>query len=472
MVAVVDPAAEFFNTKDADYQIEIRVKFDGKAVTCQGKINGLQKAEIFFHDPKLADLCFGPDEMGRLLKEIVRRGILEIISKIGWKRPPWGILTGVRPSKIYHYLRDQGYSTDEIKRKLKEHYLLSPEKVLLLTEVGEVQRPWLEPTGKKLSIYIGIPFCPTKCLYCSFASYPLETHAHLLKGFLEALYFEIEEIGKAFQKTGYSLASIYIGGGTPTVLNHLQLRTLLGHLSRNLPLVGLPEFTVEAGRPDTLDFEKLKVLKDFGVTRVSVNPQTMNPKTLEKIGRKHTPREIEEAVEMVDKVKIPCLNMDMIIGLPGEGVEDWENTLGKILSFKPKNITIHTLAPKRAASWDFSLVKNQVEEESVSRWLSQVYSRLKTKEYYPYYLYRQRRIIAGQENVGYTLKGWEGIYNIQMMEERSTVLGLGGGGMTKWYNPLTHKVERSPNPKCPATYQGRIKELVEEKVNKLLWSVD
>ncbi len=472
IVAAADPDAFFKEEGKIDYQIEIFVTIDSKGIACRGKIGGLQQAEISFIDTEIINLSYSASDYEQRKKEVVRRGILELLNKIGTPKLPWGILTGVRPTKIYHYLRDLGFSSWEVKNKLEGQFLLSTEKALLLAAVGETQRPWLKAAAKKISVYIGIPFCPTKCGYCSFASYPLATHSHLIKGFLEALAYEIKAIGKALQLVDLPLVSLYIGGGTPTVLSHLQLKELLALISRNFSIAGAMEFTVEAGRPDTLDQDKLRILKEFGVTRVSVNPQTLNAQTLVRIGRQHTLEELEKAVQLVREVKIPCLNMDMIIGLPGEEEEDWENTLQRLFSYQAENITIHTLAPKRAAAWDFSQIKNKIEEAKVSGWLSQAAQKMQAKGYYPYYLYRQRRSVAGQENIGYTSKGWEGLYNILMMEERSIILGLGGGGMTKWFDRSTLKVTRTPNPKCPATYQGRIQELVAEKVNKLLRSVN
>jgi oxygen-independent coproporphyrinogen-3 oxidase len=300
----------------------------------------------------------------------------------------------------------------------------------------------------------------------------MTTHAHLVEAFLAALAFEIDEIGKVFARTGSSLATLYIGGGTPTILSAEQLRALLERLKQKLPLDGLLEYTVEAGRPDTIDREKLKLMRAYGVSRISVNPQTTNAFTLQRIGRQHSIDQFETSVQMVRDLKFPCLNMDMIVGLPNETEADWNQTLQQLLAIQGENITLHTLAPKRAASWDFSQIKQQIAEKRVASWMQVARTELSANGYYPYYLYRQRRSIAGQENCGYTLPGLEGIYNIIMMEERSTVLGLGGGGISKWFDPFQQGVSRTPNPKCPATYSGRIKELVAKKVSKLLTVVN
>ncbi|NLC54229.1 MAG: coproporphyrinogen dehydrogenase HemZ [Firmicutes bacterium] len=471
MVRAADPEA-VFTSGSADYRIEITISGTKQGLTCRGRIDGRKAAQVTFNDREIGDPRYGTDAFTQRQKEMVRKGVLVLLEKAGAPKLPWGILTGVRPSKLYHYLRDLGFSPAEVEERLGDQFMLVPEKAALLKAVGEVQRPFFQKVAGRISIYVGIPFCPTKCHYCSFASHPLTTHAHLVEGFLAALAYEIAEIGKALARLGFSPATLYIGGGTPTVLTTSQLRNLLDWIGRSFSLGELLEYTVEAGRPDTIDREKLKLLRDYGVTRVSVNPQTFNPRTLTRIGRKHTIEQLETAVALVRALDFPCLNMDMIIGLPGEREEDWDYTLEKLLAYQSENITLHTLAPKRAATWDFSQVKGEVAEERVANWLDTGRTRLGAAGYYPYYLYRQRRSVAGQENCGYTLPGWEGIYNILMMEERSTVLGLGGGGMSKWFEPVSFKVTRTPNPKCPATYRGRIKELVAEKVNMLLASVN
>ncbi|NLW57099.1 MAG: coproporphyrinogen dehydrogenase HemZ [Firmicutes bacterium] len=472
MVTAFDPEAVFCPANQADYRIMLNLSSDERGIHCRGELKGRAEAEISFRDAEIINPLYSSEHFQQRRKEVVRRGVLALLKQSRDLELPWGILTGVRPTKIYHYLRDLGFYSREIREKLETLYLLAPDKAALLVEVGENQRPWLEAAEEQLCIYIGIPFCPTKCRYCSFASYPLSTHAHLVKGFLAALMYELEVIGQALSQVDRPVVALYIGGGTPTVLNHQQLSTLLRQIDQQLPMADLQEFTVEAGRPDTLDREKLSILRDNGVTRISVNPQTTNPQTLQLIGRQHTLADLDRAVKLVREVKIPCLNMDMIIGLPGESEQDWENTLKRLLSAEAENITLHTLAPKRAAVWDYSQIKQEINAEQVSLSLERIYAQLRIKGYHPYYLYRQRRSVAGQENTGYTLNGWEGIYNILMMEERTTIIGLGGGAISKWFNPETHTLSRTPNPKCPATYQQRIKEIVGEKVNKLFRSLN
>lgn len=472
MILAVDPMAYFPTEGAVDFRIELTLLSTEEGLACRGKLSGRRQAEVTISDREITDPRYGTTAYEQRKKEMVRRGVLTLLTQGGFPQLPWGILSGVRPSKIYHYLRDLGFTAVEVQLKLETQFLLTPEKAQLLTEVGERQRPFFQRVGDNLSIYMGIPFCPTKCNYCSFASYPLTTHAHLVEPFLAALAFEIDEIGKVFARTGSSLATLYIGGGTPTILSAGQLRALLARIKEKFPLDGLLEYTVEAGRPDTIDREKLKLMRAYGVSRISVNPQTIKAFTLQRIGRAHSIAQFEAAVQMVRDLKFPCLNMDMIVGLPGETEEDWHQTLQQLLAVQGENITLHTLAPKRAAPWDYNQIKQEIAEERVASWMRVARTQLGANDYYPYYLYRQRRSVAGQENCGYTLPGWEGIYNMIMMEERSTVIGLGGGGMSKWFDPVQQGVSRTPNPKCPATYSRRIKELVAEKVSKMLTVVN
>src|SRR5690554_4383837 len=451
-------------------EIEVRIEeIKGGVILVEGiwRQGDATPVRISFSDREIAEERYQPTDVELRRKELARRMVLELFRKSTGKNAPWGILTGVRPTKIYHYLRDAGFSPEEARRRLEAHYRLDSDKAVLLMEIGEGQRPYFLSEKRKIGLYVGIPFCPTRCDYCSFAAYPMESHGRLLPGFLEALRFEVQELGKACRDLGLEAEFIYIGGGTPTVLSPQELEKLLKQLNQHFSASGHREFTVEAGRPETLDPEKLLVMQRMKVNRVSVNPQTMNELTLKLIGRKHRVDQIYQAVSLVRRVGIPCLNMDLIMGLPGENPEDWDYSLTCLKEFTPENITLHTLAPKRAATWDFSIMKTKMNEGVLGHWLSQAALDLKDSGYRPYYLYRQRRILANQENIGYCKPGTEGIYNILMMEERRTILGIGGGAVSKWIDPETLKVSRTSNPKCPSTYRGRIKELVEEKVRCL-----
>ncbi|MGD9154183.1 MAG: coproporphyrinogen dehydrogenase HemZ [Bacillota bacterium] len=418
-----------------------------------------------YRDREIADPRYSPADRRQRLKELIRLGVIRVVGDYCHRRPPWGILSGVRPTKIYHYLRDKGFTAPEIRRQLTAVYGLASDKTALLLEVGAGQKPFFKPP-KVIGIYVGIPFCPTRCHYCSFAAVSLETHSHLVPAFLTALEWEVRMIRDLCRELDLTVESIYIGGGTPTSLGETDFCRMLDWVGRAFYSDLTREFTVEAGRPETITPAKLTAMVRAGVTRVSVNPQTMQARTLKLIGRAHTVEQARQAVSLVKREPL-ALNMDLILGLPGETGADFGDSLAQVLALQPDNLTIHTLAPKRAASWRknfarLDLARDQ-ELQTVSR---QALELLRQAGYAPYYLYRQRAILAGLENIGYTLPGQAGIYNIQMMEERQSILGLGGGAVTKWVVGPDHQVGRHQNSKCPAGYSQRIHADVATKMRQ------
>ncbi len=372
----------------------------------------------------------------------------------------WGSLEGVRPGNLYRLLLERGFNLEETELILKSIYGLSVEKAKLLESIYQKQtKICSQKTKRAVSLYIGIPFCPTRCAYCSFAAYPLSSHGHLKKEFLKALYKELRELNSFFLANKISVDSVYIGGGTPTSLTALELQELVELLPNT------KELTVEAGRPDSIDPQKLAVLKAGGVNRVCVNPQTLNQKTLDLIGRSHTLPQFFQAVSLVREAKIPVLNIDLIAGLPGESVLDMEFALDKILALAPENVTVHTLATKRASRW-YQELKNwslPLEEETLQM-VALASQRLKEARLKPYYLYRQRHMAANLENIGYAIEGTECYYNIVMIEELQTVVGLGAGASTRF---LGKTISRVINPKCPATYSQRVGDLIKVKKENL-----
>lgn len=417
-------------------------------------------------DKEIQDPRYNESDRKQRLKELIRLGIITLVGKVIGKEPPWGILSGVRPSKIYHYLRGKGFTPAEVREKLLKIYSLAPQKADLLLEVGILQEKYLT-NGPQIGIYIGIPFCPTRCHYCSFAAVSLETHSHLVNGFLEALEREIQVIRELCAEFGFQVETIYLGGGTPTSLGEEQFSRLLDLLAANFLTASTIEFNVEAGRPETLSQGKLLAMVRAGVNRISVNPQTMKESTLKEIGRQHRICDLYRAIEMVQKFPDLALNMDLILGLPGETGTDFLESLQKVIAFKPENITVHTLTPKRAAAWrkDFSDLALTQSQDLVQT-METAITILKSEEYQPYYLYRQRLILADLENIGFTKPNRESIYNIQMMEERQTILGLGGGAVTKWVVGSDHRVYRHQNSKCPATYSSRLETEIVKKVQQ------
>jgi oxygen-independent coproporphyrinogen-3 oxidase len=416
-------------------------------------------------DREILDRRYSPEDRRQRLKERIRLGVIRVVGRYLGKEPAWGILSGVRPTKIFHYLRDKGFSPGEVRERLTAVYGMSPEKAELLVEVGTGQERFFGPRDL-VGIYVGIPFCPTRCHYCSFAAVSLETHRHLAAGFLTALRREIEATAALCRQYGLTAESIYVGGGTPTSLEEGDFAAVMRWLVRAFGSGQLREFTVEAGRPETVTTAKLEAMVQSGVHRISINPQTMLQRTLDSIGRAHTVEQIIDAVTLVKGTPL-TLNMDLILGLPGENGADFLNSLTEVIRMQPDNITVHTLAPKRAAGWrrDFAGL-DLARDEDLTAAGARALETLRHVGYHPYYLYRQRLILADLENIGLAKPGKESIYNIQMMEERQTILGLGGGAVTKWLTGPESKIVRHQNPKCPATYRRRLEDDLTEKARR------
>lgn len=384
---------------------------------------------------------------------------------------PWGSLKGVRPGKIVQRLLDQGKGPMLIETELQQLYGVSRDRSRLLLEVARRQRPWLfnrEQADQLVSIYIGIPFCPSRCLYCSFPGYPLPAGGRLVEDFLQALLREIGTVGEALKRRGMAVQTIYMGGGTPTSLNPEQMGRVLCGVNQSLRGPGTFEFTVEAGRPETLTEEYLAVLRQAGVGRLTINPQTLNDRTLELIGRRHTAADTFDAFRRAREAGFTCINMDIIIGLPGETRADLDRTLAGVGELRPENLTIHTLAMKRASRLKAEQQLWKLPDSgAAAEALAAAAAFARGSGYLPYYLYRQRDILGGLENVGYTRPGFEGVYNIQMIEERQTIIGLGAGAGSKWLLPGAWRLVNSYNPKDPKIYASRIEELTRRQVDKL-----
>lgn len=399
------------------------------------------------------------------LKRKIKVNIFEVLIKICEVDLPWGILTGIRPTKIIHELLDQRKCLDEIKEILKNEYKIKEEKIKLVTDVALCEREYIYPINEKLvSLYISIPFCPTRCVYCSFPSNPIKDGSSKVEDYLDALNKEIIETGRLLSEYGKGIETIYIGGGTPTTLSADQLHRLINLISETFDLAKLKEFTVEAGRPDTIDKDKLKALKLSGVERVSINPQTMNTKTLKLIGRKHSPEEIERAFYEAKDVGFKTINMDMIIGLPEEGLKEVRNTLEVVKRLSPENLTVHTLAVKRSSKLNESIDDFEMAKEALAKEMLGL-----TKNYayemglFPYYMYRQKYMVGNLENVGYSKKGHECIYNMQIMEEKQSIIALGAGAISKITSPKENRFERVPNVKNVDEYIKRVAEMVDRK---------
>ena len=397
-------------------------------------------------------------------KNELKQQLYYLLTVYAGKTLPWGTLTGIRPTKIPMQMLDEGKTKEEIASYMKQTYLASDEKINLSIAIAERERALLSRLDYKngCSLYIGIPFCPSTCLYCSFTSYPLTSWKTQVDAYLDALEKELDYV--AAKNYHRKLNSIYIGGGTPTTLEPYQLDRLIRKIRCSFDLGDCLEFTVEAGRPDSITEEKLLVLRKNGISRISINPQTMKQKTLDLIGRHHTVEQTIESFHMARKLGFDNINMDLILGLPGEDAADVRNTMEEIMKLAPDNVTVHTLAVKRASRLREELAQHDMTTaEALEEMLdiSAEYAERMGME--PYYMYRQKNMVGNFENVGYCHPGKEGIYNVQIMEEKQTILAAGAGASTKTVDPETDRIERVFNVKSIEDYIGRIEEMIERK---------
>lgn len=399
-------------------------------------------------------------------KNLLKRQLYEELREKTGKAPKWGILTGIRPVKLAGELLDSLGDMEKVQDVLEREYLLSPVKSALVTEILQYQRRLLgRPQNNSLSTYIGIPFCPTRCLYCSFTSNQVSRDE--MVRYLEALFREIAYCGKKVKELGYPMESLYMGGGTPTTLDEGQLAALLDKIQKAFDTEPLKEYTVEAGRPDTITPAKLQVLKEYGVERISINPQTMKEETLRLIGRDHTAEEIVNAFEMARDAGFGCINTDLIAGLPEETVEDFSRSLETIIQLGAENITLHTLAVKRASRLkemdaDYHYAREAVCEDM----LEYAHEALRKAGYRPYYLYRQKHTSGNTENIGFCKDDKISAYNVRIMEEAQSILALGAGGISKVYFPEENRLERVANVSNYEIYIDRLEEMTARKENQ------
>ncbi|MCI8865839.1 MAG: coproporphyrinogen dehydrogenase HemZ [Lachnospiraceae bacterium] len=402
-------------------------------------------------------------------KNKIKRRLYVILRALTGRKMPWGSLTGIRPVKIALTRLGQGMAEEEIQEYMKDTYFASEEKIRLCLEIARKERALLGPAlggeggfrHDGYSLYVGIPFCPTTCLYCSFTSYPIGKWGGRVQEYLAALFQELEYVART---RGRRPSCVYVGGGTPTSLTAEDLEKLLDKLTVLFDCGGAGEFTVEAGRPDSITGEKLKVLKKYGVSRISINPQTMNQKTLDLIGRCHKVEEVEARFYLARELGFDNINMDLIVGLPGEDLVDVQRTMDSLRELSPDSLTVHCLAIKRAARLntmkeaykDYKIVNSQGIVEMTAR-----YARKMGLE--PYYLYRQKNMAGNFENVGYALPGKECLYNILIMEEQQTIVGCGAGTTTKRLIPGENRIERAETVKNVEQYIGRVGEMIERK---------
>ena len=420
--------------------------------------NNIYRARAGFKVEEITDDL----SLDRLCQRAIKNAFYRAALKSGLKRPAWGALTGVRPGKIFCSLMAD-CSADEAEKRFISEYDVSPERARLCRETSLETLKVIDSLGENdVCLYVGIPFCPTRCSYCSFVSQSVEKSMKLIPPFVDALMDEIEVTAAAVNKIGKNIISIYMGGGTPTTLSAEQLEQLCLKLEECFDLSNVREYTVEAGRPDTISKDKIEVLKSHGITRVSVNPQTMSDSVLKAIGRRHTAQDIVDALGIVRSVGGMEVNMDLIAGLTSDTVESFEGTLNKVLKLEPENITVHTLALKKGSriTLEGSALPSDAE---VGRMLDIANEKLRANGYFPYYLYRQKFMSGGFENVGWAKEGTINIYNICIMEELCSIIALGGGGSTKLVSSGAGKNIRIFDPKYPNEYINGIDKICRDK---------
>ena len=407
-----------------------------------------------------ADQC---EAEGKYFKNVFKRFLYQALSELTGKTLPWGNLTGIRPTKIAMELLERGNTDREIVDFMEKEHFVSEKKAKLSLEIAKREKEILQTLHYEngYSLYIGIPFCPTTCLYCSFTSYPVCVWEKRMDEYLDCLIKEIDYVAEAFRDQ--VLDTIYIGGGTPTSLSPERLERLLTKLEETFDVCSLKEFTVEAGRADSITREKLEVIKRHHVTRISVNPQTMKDETLKLIGRQHTVAQVIEAFHMAREVGFDNINMDLILGLPGETPQDVAATIEAVKKLDPDNLTVHSLAVKRASKLHQWIEENGLDTiRNTDETMDIAAAGAQAMEMQPYYLYRQKNMSGNFENTGYAKEGKNGIYNILIMEEKQTIVALGAGSITKRVFP-DGRIERCDNVKDVALYIERIDEMIERK---------
>ncbi|OMP67142.1 coproporphyrinogen III oxidase [Domibacillus epiphyticus] len=418
-------------------------------------------------------------ERRKVLKNAVSHVVLDVLTQFTGIKQNWGVLTGIRPTKLMHKHHQE--NTDKIKTRdyLKETYMISDEKITLMERIVERQLamvPDLYNLRREVSIYIGIPFCPTKCAYCTFPAFAIQGKQGRVSSFLSGLHYEMEKIGDWLKHNDMKITTVYYGGGTPTSITAQEMDDLYEHMYNVFPDVkNIREITVEAGRPDTITPDKLDVLNKWKIDRISINPQSYTQETLHAIGRHHTVEETIDKFHLARSMGMNNINMDLIIGLPGEGTDEFQHTLDETEKLMPESLTVHTLSFKRASEMTQNRDKYKVADRNEAEKMMEMAENWTGKHgYVPYYLYRQKNIVGNLENVGYAIPGQESIYNIMIMEEMQTIIGIGCGAASKFIDPETGKIEQFANPKDPKSYNERFVEYTDKKIEKLnkLFSIE
>ncbi len=390
--------------------------------------------------------------------------LFDCFLKITGYRSPWGVLTGVRPAKLMGRLVNQ-LGKEEAVSYFKNDLLVSDKKTNLCLDTYISEEHIIEKSSPdSFSLYVSIPFCPSRCAYCSFVSHSVDGAKKLIPQYVLLLVQELVETAKIVKKLGLKLLSIYIGGGTPTSLTAEQLAVVMGAIKDNFDFSYLLEYTVEAGRPDTITKEKLEAIKTFGATRISINPQTMNDEVLETIGRRHTAKQMKDAFWLAREVGFDNINTDLIAGLTGDNLESFMASVDEIIALDPENVTVHSLSMKRASNLNKSNYQFLAQEgDEADKMVDYALRKLTDAEIYPYYMYRQSKTVGNLENVGYSKRGYEGLYNVFIMDETHSIIGCGASAVTKLREPNGNNIERIFNFKYPYEYIDNFQEMLKRK---------
>ncbi|WP_445486551.1 coproporphyrinogen III oxidase [Niallia sp. 03133] len=465
-----DTKVVFNKEEEAEIQIKFKANSSEKKYSICGQAINDKGSSPFECNKKMENLS----EKARFKQEknAISQVYLKVLQEYTGMVQKWGILTGIRPTKLLHLHMQNHVPMEEAHQSLKDEYLMSDEKIKLMQKIIDRQLaviPDLYDLKKEVSIYIGIPFCPTKCAYCTFPAYAINGRQGSVTSFLGGLHYEMKKMGEWLKEKNISITTVYYGGGTPTSITAEEMDMLYEQMHASFPNVeNIREITVEAGRPDTITPEKLAVLNKYKIDRISINPQSYTQETLKAIGRHHTVEETIDKYHLAREHGMNNINMDLIIGLPGEGIQEFRHTLDKTEELMPESLTVHTLSFKRASEMTRNKAKYKVAERSeIEQMMKMAEDWTEQFEYVPYYLYRQKNILGNLENVGYSKRNQESIYNIIMMEELQTVIGIGCGASSKFIHPVTGKITQFSNPKDPKTYNESYKEYTDRKIELL-----
>lgn len=442
-----------FSEKDNNFEVNIHEKI----VLCRG-------LDSFYEG------CLSDEKKER---EGLRRIIFIFLQRLTGKELPWGILIGIRPSKIAMQLLMEGKTREEIIDYYLEHYLMSRDKAELCISIAEMEKKTVNAVPETISVYIGMPFCPTRCMYCSFTSNPAGRCKKLIKPYLQALKLEIEAMAGYIRKKNLKVQCVYFGGGTPTSIENEEFEEVMQDIYRAFVKdSAIKEFTVECGRADSITLNKLTSMRKYGVQRISINPQTMNDETLKSIGRRHSAADVREKFQLARNLGFDNINMDIIVGLPGEMLTHIKRTCEEIAALKPDNLTVHGLCVKRGSKLHENIINNietgnAAGQDELNAMYKETVFTSEVMNMKPYYMYKQKNMVGNMENVGYSIEGKEGLYNIQMIEERQTIIALGADAVTKVVFLDENRIERFANVKDVNEYILRIDEMIDKKVKLL-----